>query len=168
MTQTDFDGSISEELRARCVNSLRLRIGARLALTLDAEDLVGDSIVQVLARPGRGESEHADATMKRVRAVAELRIRGEARRTRREIPIAELETPRPANHHEEGVSGREDVRLLRHALAALPPEHQAILMLRDWLGAPWETVAFLLGGRSENAAQSLHQRALRALASGLG
>lgn len=92
---------------------------------LDAEDLVQDALVKVFVRPRTFEAGAAEAYVRR--AILTLYIDG-YRRRRHWLELRHL-LARADRHdgHEDGAARRVDVQV---ALAALPPQQRACVVLR--------------------------------------
>jgi len=152
------DGDVDALVRAASE-----RMGPHLGL--DPEDVVQDSLARVLARPANRNQDRS-VLLRRLRVVTELRIRHEARRRRPEASSHDCAVAAPVSSSEDS-SSRDVADRLRRELARLQPEHHWVLVLRDWLGAPWEAVSLVLDRGSPSASNALHHRARGALASRL-
>lgn len=150
-------------MRQRCVNAVRRRIGVQMSTVLDPEDVVHDTFAQVITRTPPGADRGELATERCVIALAECRIREAARRHGRETPLGERTPQDPGAPADVGLIAQEFSAALHRGLTDLRPDHHWIVLLRDWLGASWETVTIIMEQPSTNAARCLYKRARRSL-----
>jgi DNA-directed RNA polymerase specialized sigma24 family protein len=65
-------------------------------------------------------------------------------------------TPLP----DERVAGDEETALVESCVSDLPEEYRELVILRNYVGASWETVAELTGRPTADAARMMHARAM--------
>jgi RNA polymerase sigma-70 factor (ECF subfamily) len=133
---------------------------------LDTQDLVQDTLVQVLRRVETFEPRHDGAFQAYLRQALVNRLRDEIRRATRRPPAECLDTdnisadPSPL----EVAIGQEALERYEAALARLRPEDREAIIIRVELGCPYAEVAAALGKPSAAAAHMAVSRALVRLA----
>ncbi|HEX5109542.1 MAG TPA: sigma-70 family RNA polymerase sigma factor [Vicinamibacterales bacterium] len=133
---------------------------------LDTQDLVQDTLLQVLRRVESFEPRHDGAFQAYLRQALVNRLRDEVRRAQRR-PAAEaldLENASPDPSPLEMAIGQEALERYEAALARLRPEDREAIIIRVELGCPYAEVAAALGKPSAAAAHMAVSRALIRLA----
>ena len=151
--------------RSALLSRVRRRFGSHLRRALDPEDLVQESLVTAL-RTTRGRwRDSPSALVVFLRRIAELRLRHEGRRAgvRRALQLPDEGEPHEwaapdAREHLGPGSGMPLGRWLTTE-TRLRGDHRWSLFLREWMGSPWDTQAFLLDRPTAWAVRSLHRRA---------
>ena len=90
------------------------------------------------------------------------RVQAERRSLEREQPLAEASVGHPADSEAGPVTRAalsEASEILDRTLAELSLDYREVILLRDYCGDDWESIAARLGRGSVHAAQQLHQRA---------
>jgi RNA polymerase sigma-70 factor (ECF subfamily) len=133
---------------------------------VDTQDLVQDTLVQVLRRVDSFEPRHDGAFQAYLRQALVNRLRDEIRRAARRPAIEDLDpdnaSPDPSPL--EMAIGQEALQRYEAALARLRPEDREAIIIRVELGCPYADVAAALGKPSAAAAHMAVSRALVRLA----
>ncbi len=149
---------------------VRIRLGAQSRRMIDSGDIVQEAFQAALSGLLDLRVSEDGELLRWFARVAENRIRDEVDRQRaakrsveREKPL-EVATERSAlaepNTSPPDAAWRSEVReVLDDAIGGLSDEYREAVLLRDFCGADWETIAARLGRESVHAAQQLHQRA---------
>lgn len=166
----DGDLDAQNELCARYLPRLQRWAHGRLPAwargSLDTQDLVQDTFIQVLRRIGEFEPRHEGAFHGYLRQALLNRVRDEIRRAQRRGPAEPLDTARPGSEPSplEEAIGQEALERYEAALARLKPDDRDALILRIEMGYPYAEVATALGKPSIAATQMTVSRALVRLA----
>jgi RNA polymerase sigma-70 factor (ECF subfamily) len=139
------------------------RLDAAARLVLRDRELARDAVQETLIRawrdlPGLRDPERFDAWLHRLLVHAAI---DEARRRRRRVVEVDL-VPLAHPSHGDDIGLVADRDALDRALAGLPPEHRALVVLHYYLGMPLPEAASSLG-ISLGAAKSRLHRAIAAL-----
>ena len=124
----------------RLLGSVRRRLG-----TQDAEDVVQDAYVRLVAANGGSSIRNSNAFLRTVTQNL-LRDRGRAAAVRAPVAVdgaPEVRCPQP--DAARILSGREQLAILERALAELPPKRRAALVLRRYDGMSHAAIARTLG-----------------------
>ena len=166
-----------EHYRPQLTLLARLRIGRRLRGKIDPDDLVQETFLAAIDAADAFRGADGPQLLAWLRAILESRVqrqverfRAAARDVRRErlrlfdtpsgstgggvCPAADQSTPSRAAQRQEHAA------LVADALAALPPDHHEVLVLRNIKGLTFPDVAARLG-RSVGAVTMLWARAVR-------
>jgi RNA polymerase sigma-70 factor (ECF subfamily) len=133
---------------------------------VDTQDIVQDTLVQVLRRVDSFEPRHDGAFQAYLRQALVNRLRDEIRRAARRPAIEDLnpEKTSPGPSPLEMAIGQEALDRYEAALARLRPEDREAIIIRVELGSPFAEVAAALGKPSAAAAHMAVSRALVRLA----
>ena len=133
---------------------------------LDTQDLVQDTLVQVLRHVESFEPRHDGAFQAYLRQALVNRLRDELRRAQRRPASEPLETGNasPDPSPLEVAIGQQALERYEIALARLRPEDREAIIIRVELGCPYAEVAEALGKPSAAAAHMAVSRALIRLA----
>lgn len=161
---------------------VRLRLGAGLRSHLESGDILQETFVAAVQAFENFEVRNEASLINWLAKIAEHRIRAAAERMgaekrdrRREValehvrssldrgelvcdPVDELPLP------DEIAAEAELVGLIEDALAALSDDHREVILLRNYTGASYQTIAELMQRPSPDAARMLHRRAVIELA----
>jgi RNA polymerase sigma-70 factor, ECF subfamily len=142
----------------------RLPAWARDAL--ETQDLVQDTLVQVMRRIGHFEPRHEGAFQAYARQALMNRIRDEVRRSHRKPPPDPLDSHRPADETSplEHAIGRETLERYEAALQRLRPDDREAIIARIEMGLSAKEIAAALGKPTTAAAHMAISRALVRLA----
>jgi RNA polymerase sigma-70 factor (ECF subfamily) len=167
------DAAAREALVARFLAPLRRfahgRLPARARGMLDTDDLVQVTLEKALKRVDSFEPRAEGSFLAYLRQILVNQIRDEIRRADARPPQVALDDDLPARDRSpvEQAIGAETVEAYERALAALPDEQQAAIMLRIELGFTYQEVAEAIGKPTANAARMMITRALVQLADGM-
>jgi RNA polymerase sigma factor (sigma-70 family) len=168
------DASALNELFARYYERLRrivtIRLGPEARRLVDSGDIVQETFQAALAGLVDLRVSEDGELLRWFARVAENRIRDEIDRQRAQKRGADRERPLGvapetsaladgATEPPDAAYKREVRAVLDRAIAELSAEYREAVLLRDFCGADWETIARRLGRESIHAAQQLHQRA---------
>lgn len=168
------DPAALNELVARHYDRLRrivrIRLGPEARRMVDSGDIVQETFQAALTGLVDLAVSDDGELLRWFARVAENRIRDEIDRQRAAKRAAERERPIDAASTRSTLADdattppdgayRTEVReVLDAAIAELSEEYREAVVLRDFCGADWETIAKKLGRESVHAAQQLHQRA---------
>ena len=158
----------------RCIPALRRWARGRLPLyardLLDTQDLVQETVVQMLRHIDRFEAHHDGALHAYLRQAVLNRIRDEIRRRSRrpfQVEIPEHQADQHASPLEEAM-GREGVDRYERALQLLRPDDREAIIGRVELQYSYKELATFLGKPSEDAARVAVTRALARLVKEMG
>jgi RNA polymerase sigma-70 factor, ECF subfamily len=158
----------------RCIPALRRWARGRLPVyardLLDTQDLVQETVVQMLRHIDRFEAQHDGALHAYLRQAVLNRIRDEIRRTGRrpfQVEMPEHQADRHASPLEEAI-GHEGVSRYERALHLLRPEDREAIVGRVELQYSYKELATFLGKPSEDAARVAVTRALTRLVKEMG
>jgi RNA polymerase sigma-70 factor, ECF subfamily len=145
------------------VRAAATRLDAAARLILRDPELARDAVQEALIRawrdlPGLRDPERFDAWLHRLLVHAAI---DEALRRRRRVVEVDL-TPIDVPAHRDQIGDIADREALRAALAALAPEHRALVVLHYYLGVPLPEAASSLG-ISHGAAKTRLHRAVGSL-----
>ena len=151
------------EAFATLIRAAATRLDAAARLILRDRELARDAVQEALIRawrdlPGLRDPDRFDAWLHRILANSAIE---EARRRRRrviEVVVDGIEVPST----EDATSLLADRDSLDRALAELPPEHRALVVLHYYLGMPLPEAAAAMG-ISLGAAKSRLHRSILAL-----
>jgi len=163
------DQSALEALFSRCLPPLRRWAHGRLPAgargLLDTQDLVQDTVINVLRRLDHFESRHEGALQAYLRQAVLNRIRDEARRlAHRPIPD-ELGEGQPSNEASplDIAVGREGIERYEAALQRLRPGDREAVIGRIEMQYDYEELSVFLSKPTANAARVAVTRALARL-----
>jgi RNA polymerase sigma-70 factor (ECF subfamily) len=146
------------------------RLPQRARDLADTQDLVQETVLQVVRKLDTFEVRGEGAFQAYLRQAILNRIREELRRANRRPSRSELDSQAP----DEGRSpldeaiGQEAVERYERALATLRPQDREAVVARIELGCTNQEVAELLGKPSANAARMAVERAIVRLARAMG
>lgn len=156
----------------RLLRIVRIRLGpsgSGLRRYLESTDVVQETWQAALAALGdlqvRGNAEllgwFARIASNEIRDLLD-RVQAQRRALDRERPLSEAgsgartESSGDPAHQAERTEIRE---ILDEAIAGLPEDYREVIVLRDYCGADWASIAPRVGRDGVHAAQQLHQRA---------
>ncbi len=158
---------------------VRMRLGRQLRSRLDSGDILQETFLAALKSFDRFEVRDESAFVHWLSRIAEHQIRDAAdyhgaqkRDMARQVPLDAGDDSRrlgidlvsqgmlPA----EAVSRDEDTALLEDCLADMPDEYRELIIMREYVGASWETIAEETGRPSPDAARMKHSTAMVELA----
>ncbi len=168
-----------ERYYPRILQIVRYRLGSRLRESLDSGDIVQGTFIAAVKDFRNFEMREEASLIHWLSKLVERQIIGQAdyhgaqkRAAARRVP---LETTRPGQGASGGVSiqhaddttpllekleAAEENSALVESMEALEPEHRELIILRNYVGASWETIAEETGRPSAAAARMMHARAL--------
>jgi DNA-directed RNA polymerase specialized sigma24 family protein len=153
------------ELLERCrpllLQRIVRRVGARLALRVDPEDVVQDSLAVAARVLSTVPACSAEDVVRFAEAVARRRLYHEARQQRVRAALSlEGETESEPHRPSSPLGPRRALlQELAWRSAHLQPEHQWVLLLRTWMCAPWDSVSLVLGRATRDGSERLYERA---------
>jgi DNA-directed RNA polymerase specialized sigma24 family protein len=148
------------EATPRLLRTLKRSIGPHLSRHIDPEDILQDSLTALLEAPKSRSLETPSDLRRRVLAIARNKILMVARRDSLGLVVPSA-TPQDLER-EVADPAPSDGFSSQAVLDGLDLEHRLSILLRDWLGMPWESIAVVLDRPSKNAVQLLHYRARKA------
>jgi RNA polymerase sigma factor (sigma-70 family) len=166
----DGDAAACDELCARYLPRLRRWAHGRLPPwargSLDTQDLVQDTFIQVLRHIHEFNPRHEGAFHGYLRTTLLNKIRDEIRHSRRQPPAGELPIDEPASDPSplEEAIGSEAVERYESALGRLRPEDSVAIILRIEMGYSYAEIAAAMEKPSIPAANMAVNRALVKLA----
>jgi RNA polymerase sigma-70 factor (ECF subfamily) len=162
---------------ARVRRIVRARLGRELRLGLDSGDILQDTFLQATRAFARFVPRDEASLIHWLAQIAQHQIiaaadrdRAHKRDRRREValedlasePRASLAAGKSRQEHAsplERVSREELARIVDESVRALPPDYSELILLRDYAGMSWETVAETIASPSPQAARMRHGRA---------
>jgi RNA polymerase sigma-70 factor (ECF subfamily) len=158
---------------------VRLRLGARLRNSVDSGDILQETFLAAVRSLDSFEMREEASLVNWLSRLAERQIIAAAdyhgakkRDQRRNVPL----TSSPGSSQDLGRSGslpdermplpldatasEEEQRIVEACLAELPEEYRELILLRNYAGASWESVAEETGRPSAAAARMMHARAM--------
>ncbi|MEZ5963326.1 MAG: sigma-70 family RNA polymerase sigma factor [Planctomycetota bacterium] len=174
--------SLIERYLERVARLVRVRLGPALAARESVDDVVQGVLLRLVQSVARYEERTDAGFICYVASQVENEIRNLARRDRTQkrgghLPRASAPPEAssilgaiPANSSDAcaKASRAEQARVLDACLAELSEAHREVILLRDFAGHDWKTVAELMGRSSPEACQELRRRALRELDERMG
>jgi RNA polymerase sigma-70 factor (ECF subfamily) len=170
----DGDADALNELFERYYDRLqrlvRIRLGSQARRLVDSTDIVQETFQAALAGLVDLQVSQDGELLRWFARVAENRIRDEVDRQRAAKRSTEREQGLDTVRGSDALAGagstpseaayRSEVReILDAAIAGLAPQYREAVLLRDFCGADWESIAHRLGRANVHATQQLHQRA---------
>jgi RNA polymerase sigma-70 factor (ECF subfamily) len=146
------------------------RLPQRARDLADTQDLVQETVLQVVRKLDTFEVRGEGAFQAYLRQAILNRIREELRRANRRPSRSELDSQAPDDGRSplDEAIGQEAVERYERALATLRPEDREAVVARIELGCTNQEVAELLGKPSANAARMAVERAIVRLARAMG
>jgi RNA polymerase sigma-70 factor (ECF subfamily) len=158
---------------------VRLRLGARLRETIDSGDILQEtflaavrsldsfemreeaSLVNWLSRLAERQiiaaaDYHGAKKRDRRRNVSLTASIGDSQSIRTMSTLPDDRSPLPL----EATATEEEQKIVEDCLQRLPEEYRELILLRNYAGASWETVAEETGRPSAAAARMMHARAM--------
>ena len=160
---------------------VRLRLGQELRQSLDSGDILQDTFIGAIEGLRDFEMQDDSSLIHWLSKIAEHRIKAAAeyhgakkRSKRREVALRHvldsqasgslvLEPPAEERPAIEEMVQEENRDLVEGCLAEIRESYREVILLRDYVGASWDTIARLLNSKSANAARMLYARAVTAL-----
>jgi RNA polymerase sigma-70 factor, ECF subfamily len=154
---------------------VRLRLGSALRNRMDSGDILQETFLEALRTFDRFEMRDQGSFINWLARLAENRIRDAAdyhhalkRDAGREVPLSpgdrstELDLGLKAGGllPSEGADEAEQVARLEAAIERLPDADRELILLRNYAGAAWDTVASLTGRPSPDAARVAHKQVI--------
>jgi RNA polymerase sigma-70 factor (ECF subfamily) len=154
-----------------------VRVRQRLLALTTIEDVVQDVFVRVIEGLESYELRDDARWIDWVARIAEREIYGQARHhdaVKRDANLVDLvrhaagsvtswSLPADTTGVDAKVAIRELEELVDQCLSSLPEAHREVVLLRDYAGDSWRSIAEKMGRPSPEACQELHRRALREL-----
>jgi len=160
---------------------VRLRLGRGLRRWLDSEDILQGTFIGAVRTLDRFEMRDESSLLHWLGKIAEHQIKdaadyhyaqkrdGRRQQSLRVTPGSDssddfqMELPSDERPPLEGVIGGEQLAAIEEAIPDLSPEYREVILIRDYEGGSWATVAELLGSPSPDAARMLYARAITEL-----
>ena len=158
---------------------VRLRLGARLRESIDSGDILQETFLAAVRSLDSFEMREEASLINWLSRLAERQIIAAAdyhgakkRDTRRNVslsgPVHEARSATISIAIPDGrdtrpldvLAGREEQKIVEKCLEDLPEEYRELILLRNYAGASWESVAEETGRPSAAAARMMHARAL--------
>lgn len=148
------------EVLARRHQAALYRVAVRVTGDpVDAEDALQEALLDAWRRVGRFRGESAFSTW--MYRIVTNRCLGMLRR-RRPVPVAEVETPAPAQDSPERVAERgAGVTALRRALTALPDEQRVCFVLREMEELSYAEISAITGATEDAVRGRIHRARTR-------
>lgn len=157
---------------------VRLRLGRHLRASLDSADILQETFIAAVRCFDRFEMRDEASLINWLSKLAERQIMAAAdyhnarkRDRRREVGLPTI--PGSGSHSGfaaqladdatqplEGLAEGEQLQIVEECIEELDQEHRELVILRNYVGASWETVAEQTGRPSAAAARMMHARAL--------
>ncbi len=174
-------GRLFERYYERVRSVVRLRLGSRLRGRMDSGDILQETFLQAVRSFENFEAREEASLINWLCKLAERQILAAADyhgAQRREADRAVSMTPPPSASPSRYLAGQladetrgpidrlsdeEREALVEECVGELPPDLRELILMRDYLGASWETVAQECQRPSPDAARMMHARALAEL-----
>jgi RNA polymerase sigma-70 factor (subfamily 1) len=169
---------LCERYYERVRRIVRLRLGQNLRSLVDSGDILQETFAQAVQLIDGFEMRDDASLIHWLSRLAERQIIAAADRhtarkrdRAREVPLVrrpqestdclpELALPVDTNVPSEGLSKAEQVEIVEECIRELSEEHRELVILHNYAGASWETVAIQTNRPSADAARMMHARAL--------
>lgn len=157
---------------------IRLRLGRKLRGVLDSGDVLQETLLAAVKSFDRFEARDEASLLNWLSKIAEHQIQAAAehhgaqkRDVGRNVPL-QLQAPDLSTRNLlrelvgasptpiDSVVEAEQAAAVEACVAALPEDLRELIVLRDYMQAPWDTVADECGRPSASAARMMHARAL--------
>ncbi len=154
---------------------VRLRLGSALRRRLDSGDILQDTFLAAVRNFARFEVRDEASFINWLSVLAENQIRDAAdhhgaqkRDVGRQVPLEFTDKsgaigidPVASGLAPPGLASKaEEIARIEDAIDKLPPELRELIILRDYAGASWETIAEQTGRPSPDAARMMHAKAM--------
>jgi RNA polymerase sigma-70 factor (ECF subfamily) len=158
---------------------VRLRLGARLRESVDSGDILQETFLAAVRSLDSFEMREEASLINWLSRLAERQIIAAAdyhgakkRDNRRNVTLsgaigdtqnlrAPLTFPDARDRRPlDAIASQEEQRIVEGCLEQLPEEYRELILLRNYAGASWESVAEETGRPSAAAARMMHARAL--------
>jgi RNA polymerase sigma-70 factor (ECF subfamily) len=173
----DAYNRLMERYYERVRRIVRLRLGSRLRQRLDSGDILQETFAAAVKSFERFEMRDEASLIHWLSKLAERQIlaaadyHGAARRDPgQEVPLhrpaptpsayVAVDLPDTDPEPVDGLAHAEQGEVVEACIRALPEELRELIVLRNYAGASWESVAHETGRPSADAARMLHARAL--------
>ena len=166
------DGDALNELFGRYYDRVlriaRIRIGAKLRLWLDEDDVTNDAFLRACHALAKFEPQGEASIIRWLTTLLLNAVRDASRRHSAATPLTLVEPPLI---HAESAAERSSLGPARQAEAAEDQEiydscvrrlddvHRKVILLRDYEGSDWNYIAERLGRPTPEAARELYRRA---------
>lgn len=150
-----------KEHQKALLQRIRGMMGDRARTVLESGDVLQDTLHDIFEGIGRFGPGDERSFLRWASTIAQNNLRSELRRRRLallESASACLDTHTPSRE----ASRRDLDDTVRQVIASMPEDHRRVLELRDLRQLPFEVIAERMG-RSANAVQLLHTRAMTGL-----
>ena len=173
------DGGAVDQLFSRYYERVRrivrLRLSPRLRRRVDSGDILQETFAAAVSAFDRFEVRDEASFINWLARIAQHQIFAAAdhhtaqkRDTRREVPLVTrdesgaigLEPAATGLTPIDALSRAEQTRMVEDCIAELPETYRELIILRDYAGAPWETIAEETDRPSAAAARMMHATAL--------
>lgn len=157
---------------------VRLRLGSRLRESVDSGDILQETFIAAVRSFGNFEMREEASLINWLSRLAERQIIAAAdyygakkRDQRRNVPLGAtgsatasvklaLSFPDETTQPLEKLATHEETGIVERCLDELPEEYRELILLRNYAGASWESVAEETGRPSAAAARMMHARAM--------
>jgi RNA polymerase sigma-70 factor (ECF subfamily) len=168
---------LCERYYERVRRIVRLRLGRQLRSLVDSGDILQETFAQAVQAIESFEMRDEASLIHWLSRLAERQIIAAAahhtavkRDRAREVPLSrrqestdglfEISLPIDTTVPSERLSKAEQVEIVEECIRELSEEHRELVILRNYAGASWETVAAQTQRPSGDAARMMHARAL--------
>jgi RNA polymerase sigma-70 factor (subfamily 1) len=168
---------LCERYYERVRRIVRLRLGRELRSLIDSGDILQETFTQAVQALDGFEMRDEASLIHWLSRLAERQIIAAAahhtavkRDHAREVPLArrqestdglfEVALPIDTTVPSERISKAEQVEIVEECIRELSEEQRELVILRNYAGASWETVAAQTNRPSADAARMMHARAL--------
>jgi RNA polymerase sigma-70 factor (ECF subfamily) len=165
------DEEARSTLLARChprlLRRIRLMMGDQARRVAESVDFVQDVLIEAIEAVDPSKVRDEQHLLRWMTAVARNKVRDSARRRRERVfeslSISTIRGPERTGASPPSRAERQEyMELLADALEQLTPDHRRVIELRDLEGLRFHQIAEAMG-RSEDAVQTLHMRAMMSL-----
>lgn len=151
--------------RGRVLAMARVRLSAKMRATVESSDILQEALMEAVRGLDRFEMREESSLIRWLAVLVERRLSARARHdnaAKRGGAQQHLAgDPQAAGLEPVETAGASEASaLVQSALAALPERSRELVLLRDYAGSSWETIAAELGLASPDAARMMHARAL--------
>jgi RNA polymerase sigma-70 factor, ECF subfamily len=158
---------------------VRLRLGRALRSRLDSGDILQDTFLAAVRTFARFEVRDEASFINWLSVLAENQIRDAAdhhgaqkRDLKRQVPLdfpdlsgdIGIDPVASGLAPSDEAAKAEAIERIEAAIEGLPPEYRELIILRDYAGASWDTIAEQTGRPSPDAARMMHAKAMVRLA----
>jgi RNA polymerase sigma-70 factor (ECF subfamily) len=172
---TDARNRLFERYYERVRRIVRLRLGEHLRRRVDVSDILQETFAAAVDAFDRFEVRDEGSFINWLARIAERQVLGAAdhhgaqkRDPSREVPLARSDSSGPIGVDPvatgllppDQIARAEQIALIEACIAALPGQYRELIILRNYAGASWETVAEETHRPSAAAARMMHAKAI--------